>query len=171
MEAPKTRPRIKIRRTTPDWVIEFLAFAFLIILIALPLIFANDLPERIPTHFNFAGEPDDYGTKMTLWLLPVIGTIMYLGMTIVESFPYIYNYPVEITQENAVNQYRLATRLIRILKTIILIIFSFISYGTIKTALGNTTGLGKAFLPVFLLLTFSVIIIFIAKSLNNRHTG
>lgn len=168
METQKTRPRIKIKRTTADWITEFIAFSFLIILIAMPLIFSNDLPEKIPVHFNFAGEPDDYGSRLTLWLLPATGFIMYLVMTILEGFPHIYNYPVEIIAENAFNQYRLATRLIRILKTLIVLIFTFISYRTIKTALGNTAGLGKAFLPIFLLITFSVIIIFITRSLNNR---
>jgi hypothetical protein len=38
--------------------------------------------------------------------------------------------------------------------------FSFISYRTIQTALGKETGLGKTFLPVFLIVTFGVVIIF-----------
>jgi uncharacterized membrane protein len=167
----KNKPKFKIRRKTLDWVIEFTAFSFLVILIALPLIFSNDLPERIPIHFNLAGKPDGYGTRMILWSLPIIGAAMYFGMTILEAFPYIYNYPVEITPDNVVNQYRLGTRLIRILKTIILMIFSFISYQTIKTALGKTTGLGKAFLPIFLLITSGVIIIYIVRSLNNRYSS
>jgi uncharacterized membrane protein len=169
MENKKNNPKLKISRTTLDWLIEFFALSFLIILIGLPLFFSSELPERIPVHFNFAGEPDGYGTRVTLWILPVTGTLMYMGMTILESFPHIYNYLVDITPENVVKQYRLGTRLIRILKTIILIIFSFISYQTIKTALGSTAGLGKAFLPVFLLITFGTIIIYVVISLNNRH--
>ena len=131
----------------------------------------KNLPERIPTHFNIAGEPDGYGSKSTLWILPVTAVIMYIGMTILELFPHIYNYPVEITPENAVRQYRIATRLIRILKTIIAILFSFLSYQTIKTALGITGGLGKVFLPVSLLITFGVIIIYVVGSLNNHYNN
>jgi uncharacterized membrane protein len=171
MHAQKNRPKIKITLTFTDWIIEFVAFLFFIIMIGLPLIYSGKLPERIPVHFNFAGVPDGYGTVVTLWILPVTGAIMYLGMTILQAYPHIYNYPVEITSENILIQYKLAVRLIRILKTLILVIFSFISYKTIKTALGNSAGLGKAFLPVFLLLTFGIIIIYFVRSLNNRHTG
>ncbi len=171
METKKNRPKIKIRLTAPDWATEFIAFFFLIILIAIPLIYYNDLPDKIPVHFNASGQPDGYGTRSTLWILPLTGAFMYLIMTILGAFPNIYNYPVEITPENAVPQYRLATRLIRILKTVILVIFSFISYQTIRTATGAAAGLGKAFLPVFLLLTFGVIIIYIVNSLNNRRTS
>ena len=169
MQNKKDLPKIKIRRTTLDWVIEFIGLFFLIILIALPLIFSGQLPERIPTHFNIAGEPDGYGSKMTLWILPITAAIMYIGMTILEAFPYIYNYPVEITPENAVSQYTLGTRLIRILKTVIAILFSFLSYKTINTGLGTTAGLGKVFLPVFLLITFGIVIIYVVRSLNSKH--
>ena len=167
-ENKKSLPKIRIRRTTFDWATEFMAFVFLVVLVALPLIYYNHLPERIPVHFNGAGIPDGYGSRSNLWILPVTSLFLYLLLTILEAFPYIYNFPVEITPDNAVTQYTLATRLIRILKTVILIIFAFISYKTIKTATGETAGLGKAFLPVFLLLTFGVIIIYVVKSLNNR---
>jgi uncharacterized membrane protein len=167
----KNMPKIRIRRTTFDWVIEIMAFLFLVFQIILPLIYYNHLPERIPVHFNGAGQPDGYGSRSTLWILPATSLFLYLLLTILEAFPYIYNFPVEITPDNAVTQYTLATRLIRILKTVLLIIFSFISYKTIKTSTGETVGLGKAFLPVFLLLTFGVVVIYIVRSLNNRYSG
>jgi uncharacterized membrane protein len=163
------RPRIKVKLTMFDWVSEIVAFAFLIVLIALPIIYYNDLPESIPSHFNAAGQPDDFSSKSSLWFLPITSVFMYLLMTVIEAFPHIYNFPVEITPENALTQYRIATRLIRILKTVIIVIFSFISFQTIKTATGGATGLGRAFFPVFLLLTFGIIIFYIIQSLNNRY--
>jgi uncharacterized membrane protein len=170
MENKTIRPRITIKRSMADWITDIIAFSFLVILIALPIIYSGSLPDKIPVHFNAAGEVDGYGSRATLWMLPVIGFIMYAGMTVLEFFPHIYNYPVEITEENAATQYRLATRLIRILKTVILLIFSFISYKTIDTGLGKTVGLGKAFLPVFLLVTFGTIAVYLARSLNNRYS-
>jgi uncharacterized membrane protein len=171
MSQKKNLPKIRIRRRTFDWVIELMAFIFLAFQIILPFIYYNHLPESIPVHFNGAGQPDGFGSRSTLWILPGTSLFLYLLMTILEAFPYIYNFPVEITPENAVTQYTLATRLIRILKTLLLIIFSFLSYKTIKTATGETPGLGKVFLPVFLLLTFGLIIIYIVRSLNNRYGG
>jgi uncharacterized membrane protein len=170
MDTKENLPKVKLKRTTLDWIIEVAGFSFLIILIALPLIWYNKLPERIPVHFNGAGEPDGYGGRSTLWILPVTGLFMWLLLTIIEAFPQIYNFPVKITPENIVTQYTMATRLIRILKSVILIIFSFISFQTIKTATGGASGLGKAFMPVFLLITFGVILIYIVRSMNNRQS-
>jgi uncharacterized membrane protein len=169
MESKENRPKVKLKRTTIDWIIEVAGFSFLVVLIALPLIWYNKLPETIPVHFNAAGEPDGYGGRATLWILPVTGFFMWLLLTVIEAFPQIYNFPVKITPENIVTQYRMATRLIRILKAVILIIFSFISFQTIKTATGGASGLGKAFLPVFLLITFGVIIIYLVRSMNNSQ--
>jgi uncharacterized membrane protein len=171
MKNESVRPRIKLKRTPIDWVLEFVAFAFLLILIILPLVYFKTLPETVPVHFNSAGQPDGYGSRSSLMLLPLIGAFMYLLMTILEAFPHIYNFPVEITPENAHIQYQIATRLIRVLKTVILVLFSFISYQTIKTATGGVAGLGKAFFPVFLLLTFTPIIFYLVQSLNNRHNN
>jgi uncharacterized membrane protein len=169
MESNNSLPKIKIRLKSFDWAIEIFALIFLILLIALPIIYLKDLPDSIPSHFNAAGQPDDYGSRSTLWLLPLTGSFMYILMTVLSGFPQIYNYPVKITSENAVMQYTIATRLIRILKTVILIIFSYLSFQTINTSIGNATGLGKVFLPVSLLLTFGLIAVFVVMSLNNKH--
>ena len=34
------------------------------------------LPERIPIHFGFTGEPDNWGPRATIWLLPALGLVM-----------------------------------------------------------------------------------------------
>jgi uncharacterized membrane protein len=169
MEARENRPKIKISLTLADWIIEIGGFAFLLFLIALPIIFLKDMPERIPIHFNSGGVPDGYGSRSTIWLLPIIGTLVYLLLTVLSFFPQIYNFPVKITTDNILVQYRLATRLMRILKSVILMTFAFILLQTIKTVKGNAAGLGKSFLPIFLIITFGVIVFYIIQSLNNRE--
>lgn len=163
------RPSLKLKLTAGDWVIEVFGVIFLVILVLLPIIFQKDLPERIPIHFNGAGIPDGYGGRSSLWILPMTGIGLYLLLTILSFFPRIYNFPVKITPENALVQYRLASRLLRVLKTIILMMFSFICYQTIQAAKGGVAGLGKSFLPIFLILTFGVVIFYLVQSLNRQH--
>ncbi|MGD0581891.1 MAG: DUF1648 domain-containing protein [Bacteroidales bacterium] len=163
------RPRIKLPLNSHDRVIEFIGIAFLLFLFVLPLRYYSDIPGMIPTHFNAAGSPDGFGSKTSLWFLPLTGLVLWLIMTIVNRFPDKFNFPVKITPENAEVQYRIGTRVIRILKSVILMMFSFISYRTIQTAMGNEAGLGKVFLPVFLLLTFGIIIIYLVQANKNRN--
>jgi len=163
------RPRIKLKLSSHDYVIEFLGISFLILLFAIPLFYYNQLPERIPIHFNVAGKPDGFGGKHSLFILPATGLFIYFLLTVLAAFPHVYNFPVTITSANAEVQYRLATRLMRILKAVILIIFSFISWMSIRTAIGAASGLGKMFLPLFLFLTSGVILIYFKQAYDNRH--
>jgi uncharacterized membrane protein len=163
------RPRIKIPLTTHDYVIEFTGLFFLIILFVIPIFYYNQLPESLPTHFNAAGKPDGSGGKPSLFILPVTALFMYILLTILAAFPHIYNYPVLITSENAEVQYRLATRLLRILKMVILILFSFISWMSVRTALGSVPGPGRVYLPVFLILMFGIVIIYLVRAQKNKH--
>ena len=41
------------------------------------------LPERIPCHFNLRGEVDAWSGRATIWLLPVLGFVLYGIMTAV----------------------------------------------------------------------------------------
>ena len=165
------RPRIKIGMNSIDWLFEFIAFALIVIHILLLVFYYSDLPGTIPTHFNGAGDPDGYGSKTTLFLIPAFSVFIYLSLTIAAFFPHIYNFPVKITEQNAEIQYRLAIRFLRAIKVLVLLMFAFINYRTVLIALGSTTGLGVVFLPVFLLLFFGVIALYFVQALNNRFPG
>jgi uncharacterized membrane protein len=169
MQVLKNRPKIKIRLNSADWLVELLGLAFLIIIIVLPLIYFRELPDKIPTHFNGAGHPDGYGSKATLFLFPGIGLFLYSLLTIISFFPHISNYPVKITPKNAEIQYRLANRLLRILKALMLMMFAYICFQTIKMAAGKSAGPGTGILPVLILLTLGATILYIVQSLNNRE--
>lgn len=171
MRPENTTPGIKVRLKTYDWIIEITGFLFAVALLALPFFYMRELPERIPIHFNGAGTPDGYGPRSSIFLLPGIGMVVYLLLTILSGFPNLYNYPVKITPENAVIQFTLASRFIRILKVLVLVLFFYICYQTINTALGLTSGLGKAFLPVFLLLIAGSTVIYFVLARNNIQTS
>jgi uncharacterized membrane protein len=129
----------------------------------------SNLPETIPTHYNGAGQADGFGGKATILTLPLIATILFIGLTVLNKFPHVFNYPTEITQDNAFRQYIYATRLIRYLKLIIVFIFGLIEFKTIQNANGEADGLGVWFLPLTMGVIFIPMIYFILNhsSLNN----
>jgi hypothetical protein len=85
-------------------------------------------------------------------------------LTLLNKHPHIFNYPVKITEANALQQYTSATKLIRYLKIIIVMIFTFIDLFTYLTATGRSSGLGSWFLPAMLILLFIPTAHFIVKS-------
>ncbi|MEJ7680836.1 MAG: DUF1648 domain-containing protein [Segetibacter sp.] len=150
----ETRPRIKIELSQTDKLIEFLGWLTLLLLVGLTLYSYSNLPDTIPIHFNGSGQVDNYGSKSTIISLPVIGTVLFIGLTMLNKYPHIFNYPVNITADNAFKQYTTATRIIRCLKFSIALIFTSIVFMTYTTATGKTSGLGTWFLPLTLGLIF-----------------
>lgn len=164
----KARPKIKITLTTTDKTFEIIGW--LSIVAVWGLIFTNysNLPDTIPTHYNGTGQADGFGGKDVIFTLPLIATILFIVLTVLNNFPHIFNYPTNITQNNAFRQYTNATRLIRFLKIIIVFIFGLITFKTIQNANGEAGGLGVLFLPLTIGLLFIPLIYFVIKSYNTK---
>lgn len=162
------RPRIQIKKNIFDWTLELITLLIFLLVLAVPIIYYNELPETVPRHFNAAGEPDAYGSKTILWILPLICSLMYVGLTILNRYPHIFNYLDEITEENAERQYRMATKLIRILKLIVTATFCYILFQTVQTALDHQQGLGTYFLPIFIVVMIAIIIGYLVISQKTK---
>ncbi len=163
------RPKIKIELDVSDWVLEVIGATFLLLMIGFPLYYFNELPEIIPIHFNASGEADEFSQKNIIWTLPAVGFVIYIGMFFLNKYPHIFNYPKEITEENAKRQYRIATKLIRTLNLLIAASFFYIGYGTIQTSLNKGDGLGTYFLPIFITTIFGTIGIYMYSSLKKNR--
>jgi hypothetical protein len=147
-----SRPRPELRLSKFDYTIELPGAVGLACLFILPAIFYNDLPGEIPRHFSLSGQADAFANRNFIWFLPVLGLLLYTGFTVLNRYPYIFNYPVEVTSENAQRLYTLGTRTIRLLKVLITFSFAFVSYKTIAVATGEAGDPGKIFLPLFVLI-------------------
>jgi uncharacterized membrane protein len=110
------------------------------------------LPEQIPSHFNAAGVADNYSPKTRLFILPLVTTLAYAAMTLLNRHPHLYNYLTPVTQENARQMYTTSTRLIRILKLVVVVIFNGIVFMTYRAVFTKTDHIGAWFLPLALAL-------------------
>jgi len=164
----ETRPRIKLELSTEDRFIEAISWVFLAILWLLTLLFYEKLPDIIPTHFDERGQPNDHGSKLTIMFLPVIGTLVFFGLTVLNMYPHIFNLPVRITENNAYRQYANATRMIRILKISITLVFSLVVVMIIKAANESSVGSNIWLMPLVLGLIIIPMIYFVAKAIIMR---
>jgi len=157
-----TRPGSSIT----DKLLETLGIAGIITLIVLPAVFYNQLPQEIPTHFGIKGTPDDFGDKATIWLLPVIGVVLYAGLAFLNYFLVRR----EITSKIGLNvgkyQKQGAFNLLQFVKAILAISFAYIEFATIQTALSRAEGLGVWFLPSFIIVLTFVPIAFLTRTLK-----
>lgn len=131
------QPKLKIALTTTDKVLEMLGWAGVLAIWVLTIANFQHLPDTIPVHYNFAGEPDRFGSKGSLFILPVVATVLYTGLTTLNNYPHLFNYLTLITTDNARKQYTTATKIIRYIKVIIVVIFGFIVWHTIGYTQGQ----------------------------------
>ena len=130
-----------------------------------------ELPEIIPIHYNEVEAADSFGNKSNILALPITSTLLFIGLTILNKRPNVFNYPSEITKENGLYQYTSASRMIRFLKFIIMVIFGLIVFKTIQNANGNTNGLGTWFLPLTMGMIFIPIIYFLINTNKKKKNG
>jgi uncharacterized membrane protein len=147
-----------------DWALEVIGLAALALFVVYPHYNFDSLPEIIPQHFNLAGAPDGHGPKSTLLGLPIIGVIVYVGLFVLGFFPQIYNYPVRLTPTNIEEQYRLATRLVRVLRVSSACVVVYLVVSVVQSARGSWQGLGIAFLPVAVLLMAGPLVYYIVRA-------
>jgi len=164
------RPRIKLQLNQTDKILEIVGWISVVGIWALPLINYFDLPEIIPIHFNGAGKANGFGNKTHIFVLPIISTLPFIGLTILNKRPHVFNYPSQITKENAFRQYTNATRMMRVLKLVIVLLFGLIVFRKIQIINGHADGLGTWFLPftigLFIILTIYFLIISIKDKIQ-----
>ncbi|MCK9220956.1 MAG: hypothetical protein M0P47_13035 [Bacteroidales bacterium] len=140
----ETRPKVKLPLSKNDKMIEVVGWIDLFALWVVTILLT---------------------TKMTIFLIPIIATTIFLALTILIKYPYLYNYPVRINNNNALKQYSNATRMIRFLKMSIVclsILMLFGITGTLKT--GNDKAFGIILIPLTFVIILGPVIIFISRS-------
>jgi len=119
----------------------------------------DQLPDRIPIHYDSSGKPDGFSNKSMIWTLPVIGGVLVVIMASLGYYlPNQRHDPKKHSKEVHDQQMIWSIHLVGILNVIMTSTFAYIVYRTVEVALGNAAGLGSAFLPVFLGLIFAPII-------------
>ena len=164
----ETRPRLKLELSYGDRFIEAISWALLAILWILTLSFYDKLPEIIPTHFDTLGQPNQHGSKLSIMFLPVIGTLVFVGLTVLNIYPHIFNLPVKINESNAYRQYTNATRMLRILKISITLIISLVVVMIITAVKEGTSKSNIWLMPIILGIIIIPIIYFLIKAVKLR---
>lgn len=140
---------MKIKKNKYDVIINFISLLSLVGTVIFLIITWDKIPSTIPGHYNAAGEIDKLSNKSSLIFLLVTGWILYLGISLVEKFPSIWNTGVTVTEENKQKVYRILKDMIGSIKLLIALVFSYLT-------LQSTTGdnLSPFFLPAFVILMF-----------------
>lgn len=149
---------MKVKKNKYDNFVEIICLTLLVGVFIYLFVKWSSIPDKIPVHYNAAGEVDRIGSKGELLIIPIVAWLMYLGLTVVGRFPKIWNTGVSVTEENKEQVYRILKNMLSTVKLLVVAVFVYI---TINSSKGIS--LSVWFLPIFLILMFGSIIYFIVK--------
>jgi uncharacterized membrane protein len=90
--SPNPRPVISLGLSPVSIASELAAAIAILLAILIIVYFWAVLPDRIPIHFGFSGQPDAWGDKMMIWLLPTVAAIIFVTLAAVSRYPHTFNY-------------------------------------------------------------------------------
>jgi len=118
----------------------------------------DEIPNIVPTHFGFSGAPDRFGSKSSLFALPIISSIMHILLVVLSKMPQYFNYPVKVTEKSAAALYKIGKQLILLMDMEIALMFLMLMWESIQTAIGSISGLGIEIVGIFMFIILGTVI-------------
>lgn len=170
-----TRPKLKTEKCFLDKAIETLTFLLIAVSAVLLAYYYNELPDHVPIDFNWPSKDENgFGSKGLLWTSPIICGIIVIAIYKLNQYPWVFNYPSEITEKNAEYNYKMATKMLRIIGLIIALICFVLTVTSILNGLGDTTNFEKYFVPLLPISLIGVpvfyVIIMLIKKKGKRNS-
>lgn len=123
----------------------------------------SSVPPKIPTHFNWSGNPDSWGTKGAVPLMLYVTLFIFIVMSFLSRFPKAINFPIPVNEDKAKSHLQLRFSLILWTKAELILFTSYIGIQGIRVALGQAAGLGSWLIPIILMVLFATIVVFIYR--------
>lgn len=130
-------------------LISLLALAALWLLTWEALHGSDPLPSRIPTHFDSAGNPNAWGSPgNTLFILPIVATVVFLVIGLVNRRPASFNYPVRVTPQNRERLQSLALQLIACIQAESTCLLAILQYSILQAFRVGHFSLNPTLIPI-----------------------
>lgn len=130
--------------------LDVIIISLIILVIGGTIIAWSNSPSVIPNHLDSMGNIKDYMTRNFLFFPSAIGVIISIIILILSRYPNLYNYVVEIIDDNKERQYFLAGILGRVLNIEVLLIFAYMEYCIIMV---KSCTIGMGILTIIMIFT------------------
>lgn len=104
------------------------------------------LPDTVATHFDASGQADDWGPKWSILVLAGIMVLLSLALAAMSTRPRGFNYPSEVTEDNAQAIYREGERMLVWTLLGMQMIYFGIAWSTLETGGGSLLAAGLVIL-------------------------
>ena len=148
------QPAIQLQRTILQRILDFLVLGALCFYWVSVINVYPTLPDLIPTHFGLDGIPDTFGSRNSIFLLPIIATVLVILMTTLSFMPHLFSYPVRVDRTNAQKQYSMAVSYLLLTQLIVIILFILIDYHTVLVVFDKGNKINPYCIPFLIVALF-----------------
>ena len=125
MKERKAENRPVVRPGAVGWILEGAALLVLLADFSFTAWGTFALPEMPPEFFEFRGGGSMASLRAGLWVLPAVALLSYLLLTWLTSIPHRLPYPRPVTDDNRQRLYTTATRMLRVLKLLVVVLYAY----------------------------------------------
>ena len=149
---------VKVHRTTEGTVFE-VAFAIVALVVwGIIVWLIHQAPDIVPTHFDGAGNPNAYGSPMSVIIPCGILTIVAIGLMVIAYYPRLINTTTKITN---IRQVELTIRSTRVAGITLLLLALAVAYIMLGMSKPSAT-------PVIAVVVLLILEIIIFSILTNK---
>ncbi len=162
------RPRIYIKKTKLDYFFESISIISLALTFIIIAYYWGKYPNSVAIHYNALGQADSFGSKWLLLILPLTALLTFIGMTYLNKFPHVFNFPVEVSERNAELLYKTGKRTISFMKMTVCLLILYINISQVSSMIFNRSGI-NVFIILFFILCLIVAPIFAAFKMSKTR--
>jgi uncharacterized membrane protein len=155
-------------KTLLERAAEIIAIGALAVTFSLLFYFWEKVPGRIPIHFGFAGEPDNWGDKSVLAVVVFVQIVIWLVMAYFTSRPWVYSLPLWLNEAERVKMRALIRQMLIFVNAEVMAILTFIIWTTINVAIGTGQSLSVKYMILFCTLILGTVIWFTIRIFRLR---
>jgi hypothetical protein len=146
------RPKIRPGLEAIDIILETFAAGIALAVLVYSAVNWSKLSAAVPASFGLDGRPDAGSANVTLLSIVIASAVCYALMTVMALFPWTFNYPVEVREDNASRLYAIGTRLLRLIKALVTLFLAWLLFASPSLARSSELGNGTTYysVPIFL---------------------
>ena len=158
-----SRDRKKKPITFSDRILELIALAMAVSLLALTGVLYAKAPDAVPSHFSMAGEVDGWSGKDVYWIIAIV---MLVGMGICASAAYnrkLVNLPIRLKPEVFYHQIGLISRMCRVMTLCFGLIWLTGLLAMSASFIGLPEDVASVLIPLSAMLMLGVVVFYTLK--------
>ena len=142
------------------YILPSIGLLLLVLMYLIPFSYFEELPDKIPKHFNSHGEVDDWTPKSLIYLIPLIATALFLFIELLGKIIPLALRKFDYLEEEQNDFLDLAILMLRSFNLLFMTVFFYVTVSVVWIALGKCEHISDNLTSSIFTAFFGMIVLF-----------